>query len=204
MTERFLDKVYSLGDNNTASALYTDWAATYDDEVTAAGYVTPRRSAEALAAHVSDMTAPILDMGCGTGLSGHALSAAGFTTIDGVDLSDAMMTQARAREVYRDLILTDVADPLPFPTGTHTNVAAIGLFSPSHAPASTIDLVMRYLPRGGYFVFSLNDHALADHSYEGAVLNWVDCGAAHVIFKEHGPHLPAENLNATVYVLQKS
>ena len=64
-------------------ALYTDWAKTYDSDVTGAGYATPGRVARALA-EVADLTAPLLDFGCGTGLSGVALAAEGFTAIDGV------------------------------------------------------------------------------------------------------------------------
>jgi predicted TPR repeat methyltransferase len=204
MADRFLDKVYTLGADTPTETLYKDWAATYDREVTEAGYATPGRSAEALASIVEDTSAPILDMGCGTGLSGIALRAAGFTVIDGVDLTEEMLEKARTLTLYRDLLRTDVSDPLPFKEGTHAHVAAIGLFSPSHAPASTVDLVLRYLPSGGCFVFSLNDHALADPTYEGVILNWVDCGAARILFKEYGDHLPAEGIQSVVYVLQKS
>jgi predicted TPR repeat methyltransferase len=204
MADRFLDKVYTLSADTPTEALYKDWAATYDREVTEAGYATPGRAAAALASVVAEKTAPILDMGCGTGLSGIALRSAGFEVIDGVDLTQEMLDQARSLNLYRDLQRTDVSDPLPFKSGTHSHVAAIGLFSPSHAPAGTVDLVLRYLPRGGCFVFSLNDHALDDPTYEGVIRNWVDCGAARVLFKEYGDHLPSEGIQSVVYVLQKS
>lgn len=202
MTQRFLDKVYSLEGMSTEE-LYTEWASSYDAEVTAAGYVTPKRAAEALRDTVEDLTAPLLDMGCGTGLSGEAFRTAGFTTIDGADLTDEMLQRAAERELYRDLIRTDVSDPLPFEPGTHTHVAAIGLFSPDHAPAETITQVLEYLAPEGCFVFSLNDHALEDARYEGTIMDWVDCGAAEVIFADYGAHLPAENLNSKIYVLRR-
>ncbi|MBB5514844.1 putative TPR repeat methyltransferase [Rubricella aquisinus] len=204
MADRFLDKVYTLGADTPTEVLYREWAATYDAEVTEAGYATPGRAAEALASVVDDKAAPILDMGCGTGLSGIALRSAGFEVIDGVDLTQEMLDQAGRLTLYRELRQTDVSDPLPFASGTHAHVAAIGLFSPSHAPAGTVDLVLRYLSRGGCFVFSLNDHALADPTYEGVIRNWVDCGAARVLFKEYGDHLPSEDIKSVVYVLQKS
>ncbi|MEL6583139.1 MAG: methyltransferase domain-containing protein [Pseudomonadota bacterium] len=202
MEERFLDKVYTMGDVST-EALYSEWAKTYDTEVSAAGYASPGRAAEALAGVVEDRTVPLLDMGCGTGLSGLAFATAGFTTIDGVDLTQEMLDVAARHNLYRDLIKTDVADPLPFVPGTHTHVAAVGLFSPSHAPAETIGIVLDYLQPGGCFVFSLNDHAMADPSYEGTVMNWVDSGAAAVLFREYGEHLPTEELKSTIYVLRR-
>lgn len=203
MAERFLDKVYDLEEASQTEALYADFADRYEAEVAEAGYITPERCAQALAEFMGDPAAPVLDMGCGTGLSGLALRASGFDTIDGLDLTDEMLARAAEKHIYRDLRQTDAADPLPFEPGTHAHVAAIGLFSPSHAPASTIDEVLTYLPSGGCFVFSLNDHALEDPSYEGAIMNWADHGAVEVLFREHGPHLPGEDLFATVYVLRR-
>jgi predicted TPR repeat methyltransferase len=202
MTDGFLDKVYEL-ENVTTQELYTQWAASYDAEVTSAGYASPGRSAAALLQCIDDPTAPLLDMGCGTGLSGLAFATAGFTTIDGADLTQAMLDLAAKRGLYRELFLTDVSKPVPHAPGTYQNIAGIGLFSPKHAPASTITEVMTYLEPGGCFVFTLNDHALADPSYEGTVMNWVDSGAAEVLFREHGEHLPEQNLNATIYVLRR-
>ena len=63
---------------------------------------------------------------------------------------------------------------------------------------------MALLPPGGCFVYTLNDHALADWSYEGAMREIVDSGSASLVFKEHGDHLPKIDLRATVVVLRKS
>lgn len=49
----------------------------------------------------------VLDLGCGTGLCG-ALLAPHADAIDGVDLSGAMIEQARARGVYRELVQDDL------------------------------------------------------------------------------------------------
>ena len=84
MTEKFLDKAYQARDAASTRTLYDDWSASYDAEVSENGYATPKRCAEALASFTQDMSAPILDFGCGTGLSGLALKLAGFEVIDGV------------------------------------------------------------------------------------------------------------------------
>ena len=137
-----------------------------------------------------------------TGLSGLALRMAGFEVIDGIDITDAMVEQARARGIYRDLMVGDAAEALA--AGDYAAVSAVGIFSPSHAPAALIDDVMRALPQGGRFVFSLNDHALAERTYEGRIMAWTDVGAARCLFREHGAHLPGQDIEATVYVLQKN
>ncbi len=51
--------------------------------------------AAALAALVGDLDAPLLDLGCGTGLSGEAFMSAGFSVIDGTDFSETMIAVAR-------------------------------------------------------------------------------------------------------------
>ena len=91
--KKFLSEVYDLATPAETRALYDDWSASYDAEITENGYATPRRIAEALA-QFADPSAPILDFGCGTGLSGLALKAAGFQTIDGADLSADMLKGA--------------------------------------------------------------------------------------------------------------
>lgn len=205
----FLDKAYDLGDVESTRAFYADWAETYDAEIRANGYATPERCAEALAAEAADRGAPVLDIGCGTGLSGMALRDAGFTAVDGTDLSQEMIDIATHREgtegtIYRELFLGLARDPLPIPPGQYTHAAAIGVFSPGHAPPGTLDTVLGFLPAGGCFVFSMNDHALEDPAYTAKIDEVVGAGTAREVFREHGPHLPGIGLESTVIVLRKS
>ncbi len=204
MTKNYLDSVYELENAEKTRAFYDDWSASYDKEVAENGYATPARAANALAGLVENLKATLLDIGCGTGISGAALHAAGFTELDGTDFSAEMLAQARAKEIYRDLIQTDLRDPLPFPTGTYPNIAAIGILNPGHAPAETLDEILAILPKGGRLVFSLNDHALADWTYVGRLRDNLDAGCATLEFKEHGDHLPKIGLKSTVYVLRKT
>lgn len=200
----FLTDVYDLESAGETRGLYRDWSGSYDAELTSQGYVGPARCAAALAGHGADPAAPLLDIGCGTGLSGQALARAGFTLIDGADFSAEMLEVARSKGVYRSLHHTDVADPFPFAPGSYKNASAIGLFSPGHAPPETIDAVLALLPAGGRFVFTLNDHALADPAYEAHIRGSIDSGRAALLFKEHGDHVTGIGLGATVYVLRKT
>jgi len=185
--------------------LYDDWAASYEAEIAENGYATPRRCAEALAQAVADHGAPVLDVGCGTGLSGLALKAAGFQVIDGSDLSEGMLAQARARgDVYRDLTQTDLDDPFPFAQGVYANAVAVGVVSPGHAPPEAVDAILDLLPAGGCCALSLNDHALDDPAFPGKIEQVVADGRAELVFSERGPHLPGIDLEAIVYVLKKT
>ena len=204
MTKKMLDGAYTLDSREATKKFYDAWAETYEAEVAENGYVTPERCATALANFVTDKSAPILDIGCGTGFSGLALRSAGFEVLDGSDFSPEMLRQAEAKGIYRALVNTDLEDPFPFEPGAYAHVAAIGVLNPGHAPASTLDQVLKLLGRGGKFVFSLNDHALADNTYAARINEYVDAGSATLLFSQYGDHLPKKNLKSNVYVLQKA
>ena len=199
-----LSSAYELRSVEDARRHYDEWAASYDADVSENAYVTPKRCAAALARFAPDPGAPVLDVGCGTGLAGRALREAGFTTIDGTDLSPEMLERAKALAgVYRALFLGDLTEPLPVAPGAYAHMAAVGVINPGHAPPETVDAVLALLPAGGCFVFSLNDHALAEESFPAKVDAVTAAGTADCVFREHGPHLPGTGLEATVFVLRK-
>ncbi|QGX98174.1 methyltransferase domain-containing protein [Roseovarius faecimaris] len=204
MGEKFLNRVYGKMAPAETQALYDAWAATYEAEISENGYATPGRLAKAMAKHVSDTSRPLLDFGCGTGLSGLALQLAGFTTLDGMDPSAQMLNIAREKSTYRTLTEIDIADPSPVPKGAYDLITAIGVIGIGAAPASTIDMLLRALPRGGLLGLSLNDHALREKVYEAALCQWLDTGAARLLVKEYGPHLPAQNIKSNVYIIEKA
>jgi len=201
--KKFLDSAYELENGEKTREFYDEWSRSYDREVGENGYATPSRIATALGEFVPDKTVPILDLGCGTGISGAALRAEGFTTIDGSDFSAEMLAEARAKGVYRQLIQADMAQPMPFEDADYPVITAVGVFSPGHAQPDTIDAVMSKLPPQGLFAFSLNDHALENPGYKGRIMDHLDCGAASLLFKEYGAHLPKIGLKACVYVMRK-
>ncbi|MCA0872097.1 methyltransferase domain-containing protein [Seohaeicola saemankumensis] len=204
MSDTFLDRVYAARTAAETRALYDAWSASYDAEISAQGYVTPGRCAEALRAHMSDPTQPILDFGCGTGLSGLALALAGFTTLDGVDLSAEMLEGARAKGVYRDLTRIEADQPLRHAPGTYAAIAAIGVIGAGAAPISVFDTLMEGLAAGGLLVFSFNDHALQDPANVAKLAEWTDSGRARERFRDYGPHLTGMNLNSCVYIVEKT
>jgi len=59
----------------------------------------------------------ILDIGCGSGLSGECLDEDGHTWV-GMDISQSMLNVALEREVEGDLLLADMGEGLPFRAGT--------------------------------------------------------------------------------------
>ncbi len=199
----FLNDVYGARDATSTRKLYDAWSKTYEAELAENGCATPGRCAEALAAYTKDFTSPILDFGCGTGLSGLALRLAGFETVDGLDISSDMLAKAKTKGIYRHLDVIDADTQLRHAPGDFAAIAAIGVIGAGAAPVSVFHQLIKSLGPGGKLVFSFNDHALQEPVYEAALCEWLDCGAATLLFKEYGPHLPGINLKANVYVIEK-
>lgn len=204
MGRGYLNKVYDARNTSETRDLYDAWSDSYDAEVGENGYVTPGRCADALAQFCTDKDKPVLDFGCGTGLSGLALKRAGFAVVDGVDLSDDMLAEARQKKIYRALDLLPDDKPANIEQGKYAAIAAIGVIGAGAAPISVFDVMMYALAPGGKLVMSLNDHAMAEKGNEGRLCEWIDCGAARLLFRENGPHLPGIGLDAHVFVLEKA
>ncbi|MCP4203607.1 MAG: hypothetical protein GY769_16935, partial [bacterium] len=92
---RDTDDHHWLNQGSTSSAevkkTYDDWAAGYDDSMAGWDYRAPNQAAAYLRAEMPPASL-ILDAGCGTGLTGAALRAAGFTgPIDGIDKNEKLL-----------------------------------------------------------------------------------------------------------------
>ena len=96
----------------------------------------------------------VLDLGCGTGLCG-ALMRPVATAIDGVDLSSAMLEQARAGGTYRDLAHADLAAYLAASVSRYDLVLAADVFIYVGALETVFAEVHRILVPTGCFAFSL-------------------------------------------------
>ena len=201
--DRFLKQAYTLKTTDDTLTLYEGWADSYEKTLRAHGYVTPQRCAEALSHHFAETDAPILDIGCGTGLSGLALRLAGFTAIDGTDLSAAMLDKSRLHKgVYKHLRQTSLDDPFPFAKGAYAAVTAMGVIADKHAPPETISQLVEKLEKGGLLVFSLNNHTLENPAFEAEIDLLTTEAKAVVLEAESGPHMTRYNMTSKIYVLQ--
>lgn len=72
----------------------------------------------------TDEPAMILDIGCGSGLSGEVLDEQGNMWI-GIDISSAMLDVARERECEGGLVMGDMGHGMPFKAGTFDGAVSI-------------------------------------------------------------------------------
>ncbi|CAB0016646.1 unnamed protein product [Nesidiocoris tenuis] len=71
-----------------------------------------------------DEPALLLDLGCGSGLSGSVLEEAGHVWV-GMDISKAMLEVAVEREVEGDLVLSDLGQGVPFRAGMFDGAVSV-------------------------------------------------------------------------------
>jgi len=152
-----LDSVYSASTPEDVSAAYAAWAATYDSETAALGYLLPFLIPAWVARHVPVGEGPLLDAGCGTGLSGPQLKALGYDDIAGLDLSDEMLRIAGVRNAYNDLRTAVLGRTLPWPDRHFRAFFSTGVFTMGHAPASGLRELVRITKKGGHAIFTVRD-----------------------------------------------
>lgn len=165
-----LDSVYGADTPETLAQAYAAWAATYDSETASLGYLLPFLITAWVARHVPSGQGPLLDAGCGTGLSGPSLKALGYGDIAGLDLSDDMLKIAGSRNAYSELKKAMLGGPLPWPDGHFRAFFSTGVFTISHAPASGLHELVRITRRGGHAIFTVRDQVFESGGFQ-AVLN---------------------------------
>ncbi|CAN7504415.1 class I SAM-dependent DNA methyltransferase [Aminobacter sp. LjRoot7] len=155
-----LDMVYAAQTETELATAYAAWANGYDTETAALGYCLPFVISAWVARHVPKGEGPLLDAGCGTGLSGPYLQALGYDDLEGLDLSDEMLGLARARGGYRALTRAALGGSLPWADGHFAAVFSTGVFTAGHAPASSLDELVRITRSDGFVIFTVRDVVL--------------------------------------------
>ena len=160
------DNIYQLHDSVAAEKLYTQWADTYDNDLLVdMGWQGHIAVASRLKKLLSVETASILDVGCGTGLCGQSLFDHGLVNITGVDLTEAMIAQAREKQIYVALEICNATQALPFADATFDAVCSAGLFSHGPVLPKHLKHLLRPLKTGGISIHTINGLAFAKLDY---------------------------------------
>lgn len=158
--------IYASKDNEELEQRYDVWAGEYDKDLDESfGWVGPKVGAEVFAKHVP-LAAVILDAGVGTGLVGVELRKLGYTNITGMDMSQGMLDEAARKGVYRQLDQMVMGEKLDYIDDAFDAVISIGVLTLGHAPAESLDELIRVTKSGGHVVFSLRPDVYEEHGFK--------------------------------------
>lgn len=143
-------------------AIFDLYAETFDrnllDDLK---YRIPVAVADALKRHVTKGGLDILDLGCGTGLTGEQIVSL-KRTMTGVDLSPKMLEKARARGVYDELVCAELIAFLKTQDASCDVAVATDVFIYIGDLAPVFRGVRRALRNKGLFCFSIEASPDAD------------------------------------------
>jgi predicted TPR repeat methyltransferase len=188
------DKYDWAGKPSTDSAevmrQYDEMAPAYDATLLSQwGYSAPATAADLLARHV-DLQSAILDVGCGTGLTGGELQRVGFGSVCGADISQPSLQIAASKGVYQTLVRTDLLKPLPFLDGRFDAAVCIGVLSYISGDTLFRELC-RVVRDGGLLLFSHRTDLVAERAFEQLLARLEAEGLwSQALRTPHLPYLP--------------
>lgn len=133
----------------------------YDIANTPRLYFSPQRVARMLARQLADPDPDlaVLDLACGTGLTGAALAELGYRNLTGADISSQMLDAARAKGIYRRLEQVDLHGPLPFAPEGFAGIACAGSFYEGLVQARALGRMLPLLQPKGWLACDINTGA---------------------------------------------
>ena len=155
--EDWLGRVYEAGgDVEKLNQAYDAWALEYDQQLWASGNPYILYMTGLAARHIPDTGARILDAGCGTGMMATPLQMIGYSNIVGLDASPGMLEIARRKGCYTELHELLLGEKIDLPDDSFDAILAAGVLAHGHAPAESLDGLLRLARPGAPILFSLS------------------------------------------------
>ena len=140
-------------------AVFDGYADRFETHLLALGYRIPGVIRRIVDGHpvvsAGQTLGPVLDLGCGTGFLGVALSGLDIGPLIGVDISPQMLKQAEIKQLYADLHEASICDFLSVNATRWPLILAADVLCYFGALEEVLHAVHTRLAPGGWFVFSL-------------------------------------------------
>jgi SAM-dependent methyltransferase len=158
--------IYSSKDNKELSERYDVWAKDYDADLDEGfGWVGPQKAVEYFVKYVPK-DGKVLDAGAGTGLCGELLAKEGYKDMTAMDISKGMLEEAQSKNVYNAFDQMVMGEHLDYPDNCFDGVISVGVMTVGHAPANSLDELVRVTKPGGYIVYSLRPDVYRDNGFK--------------------------------------
>ena len=146
--------VAGIGNHNQTKKYYDDWSQNYDQTLNQWDYRAPRKASLILKSFNKVNPKKILDLACGTGLFAEELiKIYPKTKIDGVDISKKIITIARSKKIYNNLICANF-DKKFTTFYKYDLISCIGAMTYTNNPKKLLQSVHNKLKNSGFFIFS--------------------------------------------------
>jgi predicted TPR repeat methyltransferase len=180
-----LDEAYSVKTPEDNRRLYAKWAATYESSfVDAKQYRYPKAISEVFNEHVplnSDEVARVVDVGCGTGLTGMYLShLRSKLEIDGLDISPEMLAEAQRKKrtdgsaVYLNLNECDLTQAVVNTLETYDALICSGTFTHGHLGPDALENVLSLVRPAGWIVIGVNNEHFEGKNFQAELNSLAD------------------------------
>ena len=148
------------------AAYYDQWATSYEKDLLEMGYEAPAKAAAFMTRHDISKDSPILDAGCGTGLTGLELAKQGYKRLTGVDISPESLKLAKAKDCYEKVKIQNMNQQLDFDDNSFAAAQCIGALTYVKHVEGLMRELVRLVKPGGILTFThrtdLYDAAFAD------------------------------------------
>ena len=170
---------------------YDHWASDYNGTLADWRYEAPEQIATMLRATLSAESV-VLDAGCGTGLGGMALHAAGFIAIDGIDVSPRSLEIADKTGAYRTLQLINLQQlPSTIPDDYYDGLACVGVLTYLSDSVGTLREFCRVVKSGGGVAITQRNDLFVEREFHSVLEDLVNQGViAELGVSEPCPYLP--------------
>jgi|GEM_PF-55570 len=178
-------------DSAAVEARYDGWARSYDHDLEMWNYQTPDEAAAALVPYLRKDDS-VLDLGCGTGMFGRALTNRLKCRIEGIDISAKSLAVAGKRDMYAMLYRHDL-QKLPLPLGANGFDAAvsIGVLTYMSDPAALLREMCRVVRPGGHLLFTQRDDRWRELEFDRIMVDFDKQGLWTALgMSEPRPYLP--------------
>ena len=180
-----LDEAYSVKTPEDNRRLYAKWASTYESSfVDAKQYRYPKAISEVFNEYVpmdNDEIARVIDIGCGTGLTGMYLShLRASLAIDGLDISPEMLAEAKSKKrtdnslVYTNLNECDLTQPVVNKVEPYDALICSGTFTHGHLGSDALKNVLALVRPAGWIVIGVNNEHFEGKDFQSELDSLAD------------------------------
>lgn len=199
---------YSDPPTDKLMEFYATWAENYDaDLIDAYGYMAPTDAVAGMMTLGLAPDARILDAGCGTGQAGALMAAAGFTHVDGADLSPEMRAVAARLGVYRTLhhldMTADYAPQIAEFGGPYDAVICVGVFGYGPPHVGDLPRIMDAARPGAPVLVTVNGKGWEKMGWDDSLMPVLDAAGVTLAARTRIRHMVKEGVHAELLELRR-